>query len=150
MNKKGYLLLFISALGFLSGIILYIYYSGNYYYPGTEVMNLVELHKEEQNVLLFFDESIKMSAALAVKETGRNSQQFSQVFKNHFEKYLDGFNKTYNEDLSISNFNFRYEYYPDKIIINAKSNNPIFFKTDSKFRYEETLMLDVTTEYKYK
>lgn len=151
MNKKGYVLLFTFAIGFLLGIVYYAYSSKDFYYPGEDAMNLVELHKEEQNVFLFFDESIKMSLRMATKDVGINSDPllYKKQFESNFEKYLEGFNQTYKEDLTIKDFDFKMEYYPDKIIVNTKCANTITFETDSKFRYEETLGLDFKTVYEY-
>ena len=95
-----------------------------------------------------------MSTSLVIKNKGiqilsTGTKEFKDEFIIHFGKYLEGFNEVYGENLKVDDFEFLIKDDRNKIIVAVKSNNPIVFETESKFKYEESLRLDFVSEYDY-
>lgn len=118
MNKKGAGLLIIASVGFLLAIIIFYTY-GSKQLPGGEVsylgeseVNAFAAYTDGEKQLLYIDIAAEKSIREALKEAseGNAAEKLNNIamdnFKAKFGTRLKNFNKAYNANITIEDYEF--------------------------------------------
>lgn len=122
VNKKAAIILLSASIAFFIASVMFL--NTEIKLPtvlGENQMKLLNLQKEEVKYLIFIEDAAKLALAETIKMFPSTQQDFYELcrsknraceelptyFKNSFQKYINSFNKAYNQNLKLDNYEFK-------------------------------------------